>query len=144
MTQQNKPLPIGYYLKRADELLTQQINRAQNENQLNRLDWQLMNIVCKNKQATRSEIQQTLKSFADTATIEQALQQLITRELVRAKDLQCFTLTDSGEKIYHQALIRQQAVRQQTMAGISENDYAVTLSVLQKLVENLEADNIAS
>jgi hypothetical protein len=38
-------LPIGYWLERADELLTARIDEAQRENGPTRLSWQVINVV---------------------------------------------------------------------------------------------------
>jgi hypothetical protein len=49
MTQITKPeRPIGYWLKRADNLRTERINRAQTENGVSRSEWQVLNILKEN------------------------------------------------------------------------------------------------
>jgi DNA-binding MarR family transcriptional regulator len=46
-------------------------------------------------------------------------------------------LTESGRDAHARILARQEEVRRQVMRGISPEDYATTLRVLQTIVSNL-------
>ena len=144
MSDQNrKRLPIGYWLKRADELLTKRIDEAQRSNGLRRLEWQALNVIRERRTATRNEIVDTLRSFADAGAMDDMLGGLAHRGLVSAAAENGFELTQAGVELYDRAQAFQQAIRQQAVAGISETEYAMALSVLQRLVENLERDGAA-
>lgn len=136
--QQRKPLPIGYWLKRADELLTARIDEAQQANGLTRLDWQILNVVRDGPAVTGNEITETLKPFADAATVNVAVSNLADRNLISGSAEAGLTLTPHGVELYERALLAQKAVRQKATIGISETEYATTVDVLQRLVENLE------
>jgi DNA-binding MarR family transcriptional regulator len=144
MSDQNrKRLPIGYWLKRADEVLTKRIDAAQRSNGLRRLEWQALNVIHERRKATRNEIVDTLRPFADAGAMDDMLGGLVHRELVSGAAENEFELTQAGVELYDRAHALQQAIRQQAVAGISETEYAMALSVLQRLVENLEHDGAA-
>ena len=138
MREPRKNLPIGYWLKRADELLTKRIDDAQRANGLTRLGWQLLNVVRDEHPARRDDLVNTLRPFADAAAVDAAVGELTARDLIAGSPSAGFALTSAGSELYEQALAAQILIRQQAVAGISDADYAATVGVLQRLVENLE------
>ncbi|MBE2187630.1 MAG: hypothetical protein IAE99_12740 [Rhodothermales bacterium] len=62
-------LPIGYWLKRADELLTARIDEAQRENGLTRLGWQALNVVRGADGAEAALVAETLAPFASATEV---------------------------------------------------------------------------
>ena len=129
--------PIGYWLKKADTLLTARIDAVQQANGLTRLDWQMLNVI-RDAEATPAHLAATLKPFADAEQVAGRLTALAARGLVAAAGPGTYTLTDAGAALYHRALEAQQGVRKTAFAGLSEADYHATLHVLQTLVANLE------
>lgn len=136
--QKRKHLPIGYWLKRADELLTKQIDEAQQANGLTRLAWQILNVIKQGEKVQSNEIINTLSPFADATVVQGTLAELTRQDLISRVLEDRFDLTPAGAKLYEKALLPQQAIRQQAIAGISEHEYVTTIAVLQQLVENLE------
>ena len=143
-------LPIGYWLKRADELLTARIDEAQRENGLTRLDWQALNVVRDAVAeadgdadgAEPSLVAEALAPFAPAATVTGALDSLRERGLVAEADGRV-RLSASGAETYDRALTSQKAVREGAFAGIERGDYETTVAVLRRLVENLEGGGAA-
>jgi len=135
-----KQLPIGYWLKRADELLTKRIDEVQRANDLTRLGWQVLNVVCERRTARHDEIIDALRPFAEVAALNDMLAKLAKRGLVSESAETGFVLTPTGTELYETALQAQQAIRQRAVAGISETEYATTVGVIQRLVGNLERD----
>ena len=144
MSEPKKPhLPIGYWLKQADELLTRRINEAQRANGLNRTDWQILNVLQEAGSATDEQLATSLQPFASAAALREAVAALSQRGLVAGHGSadDGYTLTMQGERIYETALASQKEVRQRSMKGISEVDYATTVRVLQLIVENLRDES---
>jgi hypothetical protein len=137
MNEPRKNLPIGYWLKRADELLTKRTDDAQRATGLTRLGWQLMNLVRDEHPARRDDLVNTLRPFADAAAVDAAVSELTARNLIAGSPSTGYGLTSAGAELYEQALAAQILVRQEAMAGISDTEYAATVGVLQRLVENL-------
>ncbi len=131
------PRPIGYWLRRADQLLTARIDDAQRATGITRLEWQLLNVVRKARSSAVDGAVAALAPFADAATVETAVASLEARGLIR-RATGSLSLTPEGEDLFAAALAVQTAVRQQAMAGISEADYETAMRVLQQLVANLE------
>ena len=81
--EQKRPhLPIGYWLKKADELLTARINEAQEANGLTRTEWQILNVLHEAAPVAKSQIVETLSPFGDPASLGSAVDALVDRGLV--------------------------------------------------------------
>jgi DNA-binding MarR family transcriptional regulator len=138
MSGPKKRAPLGYWLKRADELLTKRIDEAQRSNGLTRLEWQVLNVIHDKGTARREDLVDALRPFADAATIDSVVLALVAREIVSGSAAAVFTLTKAGLELFEKALAAQLVLRQQAMTGISDEEYSVVVNVLERLVANLE------
>jgi MarR family transcriptional regulator, organic hydroperoxide resistance regulator len=141
MNEQSKPhVPIGYWLKATDELLTEGINRAQAAGNLTRTEWQVLNLLHEVGQASRGRLAEVLTPFTTTEALSDTIDHLTQRGLVDTASAGAaeLSLTEPGRGAHAEALQRQKAVRQQAMQGITEADYLTTVRVLQQIVENLK------
>ena len=136
-------LPIGYWLKRADEVLTACIDEAQRANGLTRLEWQAVSVIRARPRVRGVEVVSTLEPFADAGTVGEVLRTMELRGFIVGSFEGGFELQPDGAELYERALSTQVAVRQRAMRGISESEYASTVTVLRRLVENLERDEAA-
>lgn len=132
-----KHLPIGYWLRRADELLTARIDAVQRENGLSRLGWQILNVVRDGDEIAPDDVVSTLAPFASAAAIHDTLAVLRDRGILAEAEGQ-LRITEPGSDLYQHALSAQQAIREAAFAGIDRDEYETTLGVLRRLVENLE------
>ena len=135
-------LPIGYWLKRADDLLTARIDEAQRENGLARLDWQALNVVRDADGAEPAHVADTLSPFASASEVVGVLDALCRCGLLVEKGGHV-RLSASGVETYNRALASQKAVREGAFAGVERSDYETTMNVLRRLVENLEGGGAA-
>ena len=136
-------LPIGYWLKRADELLTARIDEAQRANGLTRLEWQALNVIRGRPRVRGADIVSALEPFADAGTVGEVLRGMELRGSIAGSLETGFELAPAGVELYEQALSMQASVRQRATEGISEAEYAGAVDVLRRLVENLERDDAA-
>lgn len=146
MSEQKRPqLPIGYWLKRADEVLTAQIGEAQQANGLHRLEWQILNVLFEVGAATDEHVATPLRPFADAAALHTSLTGLHQRGLVAGNGSPAdrYMLTELGRRTHQAALELQKAVRQRATRGIGEADYTTAVRVLQQIVENLSGETTA-
>lgn len=100
MAEPRKPhLPIGYWIKRADALLTARINEAQAANGLTRTEWQVLNSVFEMSSAAASEIAEVLRPFADPLELSATIDGLVRRGLIAegAGEPGRLRLTPAGE-----------------------------------------------
>ena len=141
MSEVKKPhLPIGYWLKQADQTLTKAINDAQQANGLSRTDWQVLNMLFELATASQAQLIETLKPFADSDVLNATLANLGARGLLTG-DTNSYQLSHQGQQIHKTALEHQKGIRQQAIQGISQADYATTVRVLGQLVQNLGSNN---
>ncbi|MGE3800107.1 MAG: MarR family winged helix-turn-helix transcriptional regulator [Candidatus Kapaibacterium sp.] len=144
--QQQRERPIGYWLKRADQLLTEGIDKLQRANGLTRLEWQALNVIVQGGreggEVSGEEIAATLHAFTTASQVEGVLENLAKRGEISPLQ-NGYQLTDAGRELYNRAGALQQEFRQQSMAGISEAEYMTTMRTLRQLVENLERGMIA-
>ncbi|MCB0194168.1 MAG: hypothetical protein KDJ65_19610 [Anaerolineae bacterium] len=144
MSQTQKPhLPIGYWLKQADNLITEHINQAQAANGLSRSDWQVLNTLAEAGPISKEQIFTFMRTFISASELENILTSLIERGWAEAVGQDgdnsiAFQLSDEGRQQHASILTVQKEVRQQAMQGISEDEYATVVRVLQQIVNNLE------
>jgi DNA-binding MarR family transcriptional regulator len=130
-------LPIGYWLKQADAVLTEHINQAQQNNGLSRTDWQVLNLLSERGTASWEDIAEPLRPFADGKQLEAVVHHLVARRLIEGAGELEFRLTDQGSQVHREALSAQKKVRQKAIDGVSQTEFETTLRVLQRIVANL-------
>lgn len=129
--------PIGYWLKAADQAITARVDAAQRADGVTRLDWQVLNTIAEAGPCSPDRIVTTLKMFLDRPKLDAILDGLCGRGWIDADASGDVTLTEAGRDAKARVLARQEEVRRQVMRGISAEDYATTLRVLQSIVSNL-------
>ncbi len=136
-----KHKPIGYWLKHADEVITEHVDRALSENGFTRSRWQVLNIVYRAGTTTRSGVFETMRAFIDIRQLDEIIEGFVEAGwLVKhgEGDGAQLTLTDAG-KVERETLFElQREVRRRAMQGISEQEYATVIAVLERMVRNLE------
>jgi len=133
---EQKNLPIGYWIKQADVLLTNGINAIQNMQGIDRTGWQILHTLHTQANATMDQVTDLLKPFADPTTMKKTVEHLVTNGWVSSTD-EKFYLTISGEAFHANCLQQQTAFRERSMQHISAEDYETTVNTLRQLVQNL-------
>ncbi|TAH40580.1 MAG: hypothetical protein EYC69_10540 [Bacteroidetes bacterium] len=131
-----KKLPIGYYLKKVDNLISDGINRIHMEAGLTRTDWQILNSIIESENRNRELIANLLSEFETSENINNAITRLINNDLL--KEAGSITLTDAGNKVFKSCLEKQLLFRQKSMEGISDQEYLQLISTLEKIIENIK------
>ncbi len=72
-------LPIGYWLKQVDTLLTEQINQAHHASGITRVEWQLLQSLHQQGPLARETLLDTLRAFVDAPALELTLGRLQAR-----------------------------------------------------------------
>ena len=77
MIQTAKPhLPIGYWLKQADNLITEQVNKVQAGNGVSRSDWQVLNTLYEVGPVSQEQIFEFMSTFADSSGLDRIITHL--------------------------------------------------------------------
>jgi DNA-binding MarR family transcriptional regulator len=136
------PRPIGFWLRRADEAITDYSDQALAAIGLTRLHWQVLHTV-HDAGGTTSEdhLGEVLWNFAEPEALRDVLDGFelegwLARDTEPPGDL---TLTEKGRAGHAAAAEIQSAVRQRLAQGITPDEYATVLRVLERIVQNLES-----
>jgi DNA-binding MarR family transcriptional regulator len=146
MTQPKKPnLPIGFWLKKVDQLLTEQIDEIQASNGVSRLEWQALNTLFETGGASQEELHDILATFTDFDSLGSILSRFSQLGWVDSLEGEGNTvryqLNDIGQRKHDVVLQAQQEARQLVMKGITQEDYATVMRVLQQVVTNIEGES---
>jgi hypothetical protein len=138
---EKKNLPIGYWIKLADELLTGGINKIQASLKVTRTEWQVLNLINERPFINKSDLIAILEPFADTGAIEVIFSRFAIEGLIIAENDEILELTEKGHVLYELCASKQQTFRQKAMAGISDEEYRATIVTLQKIVANIKVSD---
>jgi DNA-binding MarR family transcriptional regulator len=136
-----KVYPIGFWLKRADELITQRSNEALQEFGLTRPHWQALNSIHDAGRMTKEALLEMLRDFVDAARLEGILADFEAKHwtaLEVDRGGKRLGLTPAGQEAHAAILEQQTKVRQRLAHNVSEEEYAVMMTVLRRIVSNLE------
>lgn len=128
--------PIGYYLKKVDNLLTQGINKIHSEFDITRIQWQILSLISQDNEANREKVIEALTEFADKEVLKDTISLLISRNLINENKF--LTLTRKGKDLFNSCLEKQKAFRQKAMRNISEQEYMQIIRSLEKIIDNLK------
>jgi DNA-binding MarR family transcriptional regulator len=137
-----KQQPIGYWLKHADEVLTEHVDQVLSDNGFTRFRWQVLNIVYQAGTTTRTGVFNTMQTFIDARQLDEIIDGFVKEGWLvkRGKgDAAQLMLTDAGKAKRETVFKLQSEVRRRAMRGVTEQEYAKVIDVLQRVVKNLES-----
>ena len=134
-------LPIGYWLKHADEVITKHVNQVLSDHGFTRFRWQVLNSVYETGTIARRDVFNTMKTFIDARQLDEILDGFVQEGWLLKHgegDGTILLLTDAG-KAEREAIFKMQSeVRRRALQGITEQEYTTVINVLQRMVKNLE------
>ncbi len=134
-----KQQPIGYWLKHADEVITGHADRVLGDNGFTRFRWQVLNIVYQAGTITKSDLFDTMQTFIDARQLDELIDGFVKEGwLIKHGDGAQLTLTEAGKDKRESVFELQSEVRRRAMRGITEQEYATVIDVLQRVVKNLQ------
>lgn len=132
------PRPIGFWLRLVDTLIDEQFAGLLEEHGVTRRQWQLMNVLAEGP-ASREQLDAAVAPFLDATADESSVAHLA--ELVDsgwvAGDEAGYEVTEQGATAFDGLQEAVARTRARTAEGISEDDYATTLEVLEQMARNL-------
>jgi DNA-binding MarR family transcriptional regulator len=135
--------PIGYWLKRADEVITLQVNLALRSEELTRHHWQALNLVHQAEVITREQLLEEMRDLVDAAELDDILDELDQRGWIVRRPRGAVSeleITEAGREGHARVLRIQDGLRRRAVQGVSEEEYATALRVLERIVVNLDSD----
>ncbi len=136
-----KQQPIGYWLKHADKVITEHVDRVLSDNGFTRFRWQVLNMVYEAGTITRSGVFDTMQTFIDARQLDEIIDGFVKEgwlDKFGEADAAQLTLTDAGKAKRETVFKLQGEVRRQAMQGITEREYSTIIDVLERMVKNLE------
>lgn len=132
------PRPIGYWLKLVDRLIEEQFAATLEEHGVTRRQWQLLNVL-EREPATVAQLDAAVAPFLSADDNESSLDhlaELLDSEWV-AKSDDGYRMTDRGMTAFTR--LSEVVSEQRTImtAGITEDEYEQTISVLQRIAGNM-------
>ncbi len=130
--------PIGYWLKLLDQLINEQFDGILEEHGVTRRQWQVMNLLSGGP-ASRSELDEALAPFitgTEPDSLDEQLAELVDSGWVLRSDAK-FTLTEHGRTSFSRLGEVVGRTRDTLARGVSAEEYAQTLDVLERMARNL-------
>jgi DNA-binding MarR family transcriptional regulator len=136
-----KQAPIGYWLKHVDELITKHADQVLSAKGFTRHRWQVLNIVYEAGTITIRDVSMTMKTFIDAPQLDEIIDGLVKKGLLvkqGAGDAAELALTEAGKAERETIFKLQSEVRRRAVQGVTEEEYATVIDVLQRMARNLE------
>jgi DNA-binding MarR family transcriptional regulator len=131
------PRPIGYWLKLVDNLIERQFATTLDEHGVTRQQWQLLNVLSRGT-ATVEQLDEAIRQFltGDTESSAEHLSELIESAWVDATPTG-YEMTERGFTAF--GTLSEVVAHQRTAIseGITAQEYAETVGVLEKMARNL-------
>ena len=135
----SKNLPVGFWIKKADNLLTKGINEILETFGIKRIELQTINLISEKERVDKQAVIDLLKPFADAIAVIDILQKFVDNKLVELVAGE-YTLSPSGKQLCESCHQKQAAFRKKAAKNISQEDYESTIRSLKQLVTNLTED----
>lgn len=131
--------PIGYWIKQLDASLETQLDSTLARLHLTRRQWHVLDALNAGS-ATPAEAGNMLRPFSSAegaAAQERDMAALVRERLVVLIDGR-LTLTEAGSALHARATALVEATRRELTAGIGADEYAMAVSVLERMSHNAD------
>jgi DNA-binding MarR family transcriptional regulator len=129
--------PIGWWVKRLDELLERGLDDVVATEGLSRRHWQVLDLLAGGPSA-RPELAAALASFAAPAQVDGVVAGLAGRDWVEERG-GLLALTPDGRAAHGRLAGAVAGFRRRVADGLSAEEYAATVAGLARMVANLES-----
>lgn len=130
-------MPLGFWIKQLDQLLTEGIDKIQAQFGLTRIDWQILNFLSEQSETEKESLLAAMKPFINSKTANEVLNLFNHKGFVNIND-NLVNLTDKGKRQHADCFEKQKEFRKMSMKNISREDYQKTIQTLQKMIDNLK------
>jgi DNA-binding PadR family transcriptional regulator len=137
--------PLGYWLKLVDSLISEQFANSLEEHGVTRRQWQLLNVLSRGP-ATGGELTAALAPFFGEVQAEdeptspsEHLAELVESGWI-SEEGHTFALTERGAVSLDRLTEIVDAMREESSAGITAEEYSTTVASLRTMASNLGWD----
>ena len=130
--------PVDFWLRLLDRLINEHFGKALDEHGITRQQWEVMNLLSR-EPASQDELAEALARFhrdVQPTTLTEELSELEDSGWLMRRE-QEYELTELGQTSYRRLEPVLRATDEEIGRGISREDYAATLEVLERMAINL-------
>jgi hypothetical protein len=131
-----KKLPIGWYLKEADSLITQYINASFESFGINRFHWQVMKHIDSHEKISKALYYHQVSRFLTEQELEEIMISLQSRNWVQ-QDGDMYSFTSTGKAIFADIMDTQQGNHEKILVGTTTDEYLATINFLETIIQNM-------
>lgn len=134
------PKPFGYWLKRIDSGIEDNLGALLSRDGLTRRGWQVLNCVVSGPIAP-SEVDRAMAPFFDDSdpTAAPYLRALADRAWIAADSDGVYSLTEAGRLAFEALQQRVSAQRAAVMQGLTREEFATLVELLRRVAANVDA-----
>ena len=129
-------LPIGWYLKEADSLITQFTDTAFETYHINRFHWQVLKNINTHGKISKDLYYHQVSRFLSEPALDELLESLIGRNWVQFTAGH-YSFTDTGKQEYIAIEALQARNKEKIMEGISTDEDLAAIHFLEKMIKNM-------
>jgi DNA-binding MarR family transcriptional regulator len=139
------PRPIGYWLKEIDQLIEENFLRLLAEEGLTRRHWQVLHTIA-DEPRHPAGLDVALAPFLseETPTVAPVVDELVARGWVNRAGDGSVGLTRAGRLAHHAVSERVMANRRALTDGITADEYASVVNLLERMATNLRGATTGS
>lgn len=132
--------PIGFWTARAGEAIRTRTRGALGEIGVTQPEWWVLHQLSLHPRGVdRITVVETIGPNETPAAIESAIESAIRKGWIRPGN-EGLLLSESGIKLFERAAGVQESLHDERMNGISIEDFATTITVLQRTITNVGGD----
>ncbi|MEZ2444220.1 MarR family winged helix-turn-helix transcriptional regulator [Chitinophaga sp. RCC_12] len=132
----DQKLPIGWYLKEADCLITNFTNAAFESFGITRFHWQVLKNINTHGKISKDLYYHQVSRFLTVAELDEILDTLLSRNWIQHAD-DLYSFTDTGKQEYAAIDALQMKNREKVMEGITPEEHLTAINFLEKMIKNL-------
>lgn len=131
-----KKLPIGWYLKEADSMITQYINASFESFGINRFQWQIMKQIDTHSKISKALYYHQVSRFLTESELEEILTALVSRNWVQ-QDGDMYAFTAEGKTVFANIADMQTENHEKILVGTTTDEYLATINFLETIIRNM-------
>lgn len=133
-------IPMGYWLKQADEAISQGVVQALGRYGITPSHWRVLDNLQESGVIPRNQLFECLQPYFDSAQLSEIIGDFITLGWLKRREERGYIqleLTVAGRHAYERITLLQNQARKRAIRGVSAQEYETMMRVLQRIVTNL-------
>lgn len=131
-----KKLPIGWYLKEADSLITQYMNASFETIGITRFQWQVMKHIDTHEKISKALYYHQVSRFLTEPELEEILTSLQSRNWIQQEG-DMYSFTSTGQTAFANISNTQQENHAKILTGTTTDEYLATINFLETIIRNM-------